>query len=73
MLKVLKGHVAAIAEQLQLPPEVLIKKKDYEHLARMSHCPGQAVLPVGLQGWRDAIVGQPLLALLQQYAQQHPQ
>jgi ribonuclease D len=67
LLKTLKRRVREIAADLNVAPEVLVRKKDYEALIR-SGMGGQAYsLPSSLKGWREPVVGQALLSLIQQY------
>lgn len=53
----LRELVAERAKELDLPPELLVRKRDCEYLLRT----GQ--LPEPLQGWRFAAVGEDLLTL----------
>jgi ribonuclease D len=65
LMKTLKNYVREYAEQAQLPPEILIRKKDYEYLVRsgMNGCKYQ--LPARLLGWRFALIGEGLLKIAQ--------
>lgn len=65
-LKRLKKLVRETAEQLDLPAEVLIRKKEYEALIRSGLDEGDYTLPQRLCGWRFAIVGEQLLRLAQE-------
>jgi len=65
LMKVLKNYVREYAEQAQLPPEVLIRKKDYEYLVRSGMQGGEYQLPARLLGWRFALIGAGLLELAQ--------
>ena len=65
LMKVLKNYVREFAEQVQLPAEVLIRKKDYESLVRSGMHGGEYQLPVRLLGWRYALIGEGLLQLVQ--------
>lgn len=64
ILKTLKAHVRHRAEQLQLAPELLAKKRDYEELLRSGSRGANYQLPASLSGWRKAVVGDELLELL---------
>jgi ribonuclease D len=64
LMKTLKNYVREYAEQVQLPPEVLIRKKDYEYLVRSGMHGGQYQLPERLLGWRFALIGEGLLNLV---------
>jgi ribonuclease D len=65
LMKTLKNYVREYAEQAQLPPEVLIRKKDYEHLVRSGMNGGKYQLPARLLGWRFALIGEGLLEIAQ--------
>jgi len=65
-LKACKKLVREIAEAEGLPPEVLLRKKDYEEFVR-SGMSGHWCLPERLQGWRVSLMGEPLLALAQSF------
>jgi len=56
-LKRLRQLAQARAEALHIPPELLARKRDCEHLLRAGE------LPEGLMGWRQAVIGDELLAL----------
>lgn len=67
-MKNLKARVQAVADELHVAPEVLLRKKDYELLVRSA---AQAAsggapfsLPANLQGWREAVLREPLMNLL---------
>lgn len=66
LLKRLKKFVRETAEQLELPAEVLIRKKEYEALIRSGLNGGDYTLPQRLCGWRFAIIGEHLLHLVQE-------
>jgi ribonuclease D len=63
-LKALKQIVRDIAEQLQLPIEVLVRKKEYETLIRNRMADEPLELPGRLNGWRKSVVGESLLNYL---------
>ena len=69
LMKALKNYVRDYAEQVQLPPEVLIRKKDYEYLVRSGMNGGQYQLPARLLGWRFALIGEGLLKVARTQAQ----
>ncbi|MGI9314734.1 MAG: ribonuclease D [Luminiphilus sp.] len=58
-LGALSDRLKAIAESMDVPPEVLMPKADLEHLIRQEH---DASLPVpdAWTGWREATVLEPL-------------
>lgn len=67
LMKSLKTEVLSLAEELNVAPESLLRKRDYETLVRssVSAKPGESVeLPQNLLGWRNEIVGQRLLRIL---------
>jgi ribonuclease D len=64
ILKRLKVGVRAKAEQLDLAPELLVKKRDYEELLRSGFDGADYVLPQSLAGWRKSVIGDELLAIL---------
>jgi len=70
LMKALKNYVREYAEQVQLPPEVLIRKKDYEYLVRSGMQGGAYQLPARLMGWRFALIGEGLLKVAQAQSQQ---
>ncbi|WP_049722294.1 ribonuclease D [Gilvimarinus polysaccharolyticus] len=63
-MKALKGYVVAQAEARELPPEVLIRKKEYEAIVR-SAVAGEPQLPGRLNGWRFDVIGAGLLQTVQ--------
>jgi ribonuclease D len=65
-LKRLKKHVRDLAEKLDMPVEIFVRKKEYEELLRSGLHSEEFVLPSRLQGWRFEVVGQTLLALAQE-------
>lgn len=65
-MKVLKNYVREFAEQAELPPEVLIRKKDYELLVRSGMNGGEYRLPERLLGWRYDLIGAGLLQLVRE-------
>lgn len=65
LMKALKNYVRDYAEQAQLPPEVLIRKKDYELLVRSGMNGGEYELPARLLGWRFGLIGEGLLQVAQ--------
>lgn len=66
LLKSLKQFVRTTADLLQLPPEVLIRKKEYEALVRSGLKEGDYVLPERLLGWRYTVIGKGLMDVAQQ-------
>ncbi len=65
VLDTLKQKVQEIAEELNLPVEVLMRKKDYEALLVGARTQ-TFLLPKNLTGWRLDVVGNVMLALLKQ-------
>jgi ribonuclease D len=66
LLKAFKRQVRARAHQLQVPPELLVRKREYEALVRSGFETGDYRLPERLKGWRHHIVGEELLALAEE-------
>lgn len=66
LLKHLKNHVREQAEHLGLPPEVLVRKKEYEAIVRSGMKGGSYTLPERLLGWRYNVIGQTLLRAAQE-------
>ncbi len=65
LLKSLKGMVDARAESLNVAPEMLAKRRHLEQLIRSQDDQGKCHLPGSLQGWREAVIGQDLLSLVE--------
>lgn len=68
LMKTLKKYVREVAEALNLPPEILIRKKEYEALVRSGMKGGAYTLPKRLLGWRYELIGKGLLELVQSSA-----
>lgn len=68
LLKALKQWVRSRAEALNLPPETLIRKKEYEALVRSGLKGGSYELPERLQGWRYTVIGEGLKDVAQQWS-----
>ncbi|MES2674706.1 MAG: ribonuclease D [Pseudomonadota bacterium] len=68
LLKALKQCARDAAEALNLPAEILIRKKEYEALVRSGLKGGTYTLPLRLQGWRYGVIGEKLLAAAQMFA-----
>lgn len=75
LFKELKAVVAAVAEELAIPPEFLARKKDLESLVYLApkyiqgaqqqdSQPADIALPQNLQGWREEVIGKLLLESL---------
>ncbi|MEX1031955.1 MAG: ribonuclease D [Cellvibrionaceae bacterium] len=58
LVKLLKDAIARKADELQVLPEVLAKKADYEFLVRFGR------LSERLQGWRREVIGESLLQIV---------
>lgn len=72
LLKALKNYVRERAEQLGLPAEVLVRKKEYEAIVRSGMNGGVYRLPERLLAWRYSVVGADLLRVAQHYVEQIP-
>lgn len=68
LMKTLKARVQALADQLNVTPEVLLRKKDYELLVRSAAKAtktGEPIeLPGNLRGWREEVLRELLLQVL---------
>ncbi|MEH6579393.1 MAG: ribonuclease D [Amphritea sp.] len=62
-LKALKAQAREKAADLQMAPEILLRRKDLDALIR-SEENGNFSLPVSLSGWRKEVIGDDLLAEL---------
>jgi len=62
-LKALKAMARSKAEQLNMAPEILLRKKDLDALIR-TETAGEFSLPPSLSGWRKEVIGDALLAEL---------
>ena len=61
-LKLLKAFVLQKGSDLNIPPEILVRKKDYEYLVRgLLENKANLKLSPGLHGWREDPIGMPLL------------
>ena len=65
LLKALKQCVRDAAEILNVPSEILIRKKEYEAIVRSGLKGGSYMLPLRLQGWRFSVIGEKLLTTAQ--------
>ncbi len=65
-LKALKALIETTASGLNLAPELLVRRKELEALVRSGMADDRYVLPAALQGWREDVIGKPLLKLLAQ-------
>jgi ribonuclease D len=65
-LKLMKKEVAACAESIDIPAEMLVKKKTLEALLRSGYPRGPYSLPEPLLGWRKDKIGDELLLSLEQ-------
>jgi ribonuclease D len=64
IVKKLKALVREKAETLEVAPEILARKKDYEALVQSGINTGQYQLPATLTGWRREVIGDAMLAIL---------
>ena len=65
ILKSLREFVSETADRLGVPPEILLKKKDYEYIAERVLREDKLDLPANLRGWRKDPIGNPILNFLQ--------
>ncbi len=68
LLKDIKQIVVNRAEALNIPPEILARKKPLEALVRSGWKTGRYFLPDTLSGWRKSEIGDALLTHLNQSA-----
>ena len=66
--KDMRALVTKKAEELDVPPEMLARKKPLEAMLRAGYSTGPFNLPVALQGWREGVVSNALLELLNKLA-----
>jgi len=66
--KSMRALVNKKAETLDIPPEMLARKKPMESLLRSAYPHGPFVLPEAFTGWREDQVGNDLVSLLNQLA-----
>ncbi len=64
-LRALKQVVEDCAEKLNVAPEMLAKRRHLEQLIRSETSAGEYTLPGALGGWREAVIGEPLLKAVQ--------
>lgn len=64
-LKVLKKAVSARADSIDIPADMLVKKKTLEALLRSGYPRGPYRLPEPLEGWRKQQIAEELLGLLE--------
>lgn len=65
LMKELKKTVREAADILNLPPELFIRKKEYEAIVRSGMKGGVYTLPERLLGWRYSVIGESLLLAAQ--------
>ncbi|MFT6113802.1 MAG: ribonuclease D [Glaciecola sp.] len=65
-LKLMKKEVTACAESIDIPADMLVKKKTLEALLRSGYPRGPYCLPEPLLGWRKDKIGDDLLLNLEQ-------
>lgn len=68
--KQLKQHTQLQAEEWDIAPEILCRKKIYEEFMRSGVDNGCFILPKELCGWRETLVGNVFLTLAQQWHDQ---
>lgn len=64
LLKKLKAFAQRQAEQLDMAPELMLRKKTLDALVKTGYPHGPYSLPESLRGWRRELMGQALLAML---------
>ncbi len=68
--KQLRALVLACADELQVAPEMLARKKDLEYLMQTHASSGSAQLPPSLNGWRQQLLGERLRERVNRYFEQ---
>ncbi len=71
LLKALKQRVRERAEILDVAPEVLVRKKDFEDLVRSGMQGNAHQLNERMSGWRREVVGDELLQLTHTFTKKH--
>lgn len=69
-IKALKSIGRQVAQEQQIAVEVLLRKRDIDALIQSRDDEGKYTLPRSLSGWRRALVGESLLARLEQFEQE---
>jgi len=64
VMKQLRHTVQEVAEELQIAPEILTRKKQLEALLVSGRDTGEYQLPESLLGWRRAVIGDKLMAIV---------
>lgn len=66
LIKTLRETLANVAQRLQIAPEYLARKKDYEYIVRAyaEGKTGEDLFPDSLQGWRAPLVKSEILNIL---------
>ena len=67
LMKALRAFVRETAEALNLPPGLLMRKKEYEAIVRSGMKGGEYCLPERLLGWRYDLIGKGLLQIAQRH------
>jgi ribonuclease D len=60
LVKALKQVQQSYADDLQVPTEILLRKKDIEFMVRAALDDGRVSFPSNLKGWRQALMGDAL-------------
>lgn len=66
--KKMRALVNKKAEELNVPPEMLARKKPLEAMLREGYSTGPFRLPTALKGWREEVISNSLLDLLNKLA-----
>lgn len=64
LLDELKAEVAEVAEELQVPSEILAKKKDFQALLCPESPAKPGDMPESLKGWRESVISQQLVTMV---------
>ncbi len=66
--KSMRALVTKTAEELDVPPEMLARKKPLEAMLRAGYSTGPFPLPEALKGWREDVISNSLVELLNKLA-----
>ena len=64
LMKKMRQLITEVAEELQLAPEILTRKKQLEALLVSGRDTGEYQLPDSLLGWRKQVIGDKLMAMV---------
>lgn len=71
--KALRVCAGEKAETLQIAPDMLVRKADFDYLIRSGMDGGSYRLPPRLQGWRRPVIGDALMAMVEELSSSQPE